>query len=183
MITGSLVAAFLDRDGTLIEDRNFLADPEDVRPLPNAPQAVRLFNAADVLVVVVTNQSGIARGLISESQYAATAERLRDLFESSGAIIDASYYCPHYPDVSGPCECRKPGTLMHRWAANDLGIDLARSFYIGDRLRDVQPAQTLGGIGILVNGPATPPEERTRAAEEFLVVDSLLDAARAALAK
>jgi histidinol-phosphate phosphatase family protein len=183
MSAGSLVAAFLDRDGTLIEDRNFLADPDDVRPLPNAPQAVRLFNAADVLVVVVTNQSGIARGLITEEQYAATAERLRDLFESAGALIDATYYCPHFPDVSGPCECRKPGTLMHRWAARDHGIDLARSYYIGDRLRDIQPAQALGGTGILVNGPATPPDERARASEDFLVVDSLLDAAHAALAK
>lgn len=183
MKPGFLRAAFVDRDGTLIEDRNFLADPDDVRLLPNAAAAVRLFNAADVLVVVITNQSGIARGLITEEQYAATAERLRDLFESAGALIDATFYCPHYPAISGPCECRKPGTLLHRRAAMEYGIDLSQSFYIGDRLRDVQPALALGGTGILVSSASTPPDERMRASEDFLVVDSLLDAAHAALAK
>ncbi|MGQ0641199.1 MAG: D-glycero-alpha-D-manno-heptose-1,7-bisphosphate 7-phosphatase [Gemmatimonadaceae bacterium] len=182
MTSGSLQrAAFLDRDGTLIEDRHFLADPDAVVLLPNAAAAVRTLNAADVLVIVITNQSGIARGLITEAQYAATAEQLRDAFESAGAQIDAMYHCPHFPDISGPCECRKPGTLLHRRAAAEHSIDLARSSYIGDRLRDVQPAQTLGGRGMLVTGPATPAAERESAAHDFLVVDSLMDAAQAAL--
>ena len=176
-------AAFLDRDGTLVEDRHFLADPDGIALMPNAATAVRALNAADILVVVVTNQSGIARGLISEEQYEATAERMRDAFESAGAQIDAMYHCPHFPDISGPCECRKPGTLLYRRAAAEHGIDLERSVYIGDRLRDVQPAHAFGGQGILVAGPHTPPDERDRAAPEYAVVDSLSDAVRAVLAR
>jgi histidinol-phosphate phosphatase family protein len=172
-------AACLDRDGTLIEDRHFLADPDGVVALPNAFVAVKELNAAGILTVVITNQSGIARGFISEAQYAATAQRLRDVFGDAGAAIDAMYHCPHFPDISGPCECRKPGTLLHRRAAQDLGIDLARSAYIGDRLRDVLPAQTLGGTGILVASPHTPEDERRRALRDFVVVDSL----RAAVAE
>ena len=166
-------AAFLDRDGTLIEDRNYLADADGVRPMPNAIAAVRALNRADVLAIVVTNQSGIARGFLTENQYLATAERLRDLFANDGAIIDAMYHCPHFPDISGPCECRKPGTLLHRRAAADYGIDLARSTYIGDRLSDILPAQTLGGTGILVTSPSTPAAEQERATREFTVVSSV----------
>jgi D-glycero-D-manno-heptose 1,7-bisphosphate phosphatase len=174
-------AAFLDRDGTLIEDRHFLNDPDGIVLVPNAAAAVRALNEAGLLVVVITNQSGIARGLITEAQYAATAERLRAEFETAGARIDAMYHCPHFPDISGPCECRKPGTLLYRRAATEHGIDLASSAYIGDRLRDVQPAQAFGGRGILVVGPATPAEERERAATNFVVVESLNAAVSAAL--
>ncbi|HJU75737.1 MAG TPA: HAD hydrolase-like protein, partial [Gemmatimonadaceae bacterium] len=77
------------------------------------------------------------------------------------------------PDISGPCECRKPGTLLHRRAAADYGIDLARSTYIGDRLSDILPAQTLGGTGILVTSPSTPAAEQERATREFTVVSSV----------
>ncbi len=176
-------AAFLDRDGTLIEDRHFLADPEGVVPLPNAMDAVRALNQAGVLAIVVTNQSGIARGLLTEAQYASTAQRLRDLFERAGVHIDGMYHCPHFPDISGPCACRKPGTFLYTRAAADYAIDLQRSAYIGDRLRDVLPAQTLGGRGILIAGPDTPADERERAAAEFTVVDSLAAAVRTALGR
>lgn len=176
-------AVFLDRDGTLIEDRHFLADPAGVVLMPNADEAVRALNGAGVLAIVVTNQSGIARGLLTEEQYAATAQRLVDLFESAGAHIDGTYYCPHFPDVSGPCECRKPGTLLYRRAATEHGIDFQKSAYIGDRLRDVLPAQTLGGSGILIAGRAIPTDERERAAAEFTVVDSLTAAVRVALGR
>ena len=175
-------AAFMDRDGTLIEDKHFLADPDGVTLRPNAAGAVHALNEAGLLVVVITNQSGIARGLLTEAEYAATAERMRAAFERAGARIDAMYHCPHFPEISGPCECRKPGTLLYRRAAKDLGIDLSRSVYIGDRLRDVQPAQALGGRGILVIGPATPVTEREQAASTFVVVDSLNAAVHAALA-
>jgi D-glycero-D-manno-heptose 1,7-bisphosphate phosphatase len=129
----------------------------------------------------VTNQSGIARGLLTEAAYQATADRTRELFAAAGARIDAMYHCPHYPGISGPCECRKPGTLLYRRAATDFGIDLVRSAYIGDRWRDAAPAQTLGGLGILVTGPATPPEELEIAAQHVLVVGSLAEAVDALL--
>ncbi|MEW5917204.1 MAG: HAD-IIIA family hydrolase [Gemmatimonadota bacterium] len=171
-------AAFLDRDGTLIEDRNYLADPDGVVVVPNAAAAVRTLNDAGVLAVIITNQSGIAQGLLTEAQYGATAARTREIFSRAGATIDAMYHCPHFPALSGPCDCRKPGTLLHRRAAHDLGIDLSRSAYIGDRLRDVLPSKTLGGLGILVASPQTPNDERDRAAREFVTATSLDEAVK-----
>lgn len=176
-------AAFLDRDGTLIEDRHFLSDPDSVTPLPNAVAAVRALNGAGVLVAVVTNQSGIARGLLSEEQYRLTAARLRNVFAQAGATIDAMYHCPHFPDITGPCECRKPGTLLFRQAAAEHAIDLARSLYAGDRLRDVLPARALGGFGVLIPGPHTPPEELEEARRDFTVMESLGDAVSLFLAR
>ena len=174
-------AAFLDRDGTLITDVHFLADPDGLVMMPNADHAVRALNDAGVLAIVVTNQSGIARGLITEAQYQATAQRLREVFAAKGARLDGMYHCPHHPDFTGPCECRKPGTLLFRRAAADHGIDLTGSAYIGDRLRDVQPARTLGGLGFLVPVASTPPEEREIAEREFAVVDTLGEAVRSFL--
>ena len=118
-------AVFLDRDGTIIEDIGYLAAAADVRLLPGAAAAIARLNAAGLAVVVVTNQSGIARGLLDEAAYAATARRLDDLLAAQGARLDAHYHCPHHPEFTGPCECRKPGPLLYRRAAEELGIDLS----------------------------------------------------------
>lgn len=151
-------AVFLDRDGTLIEDPGFLAHPGQVRLLPGAAEAVRAVNAAGRLAVVVTNQSGIARGLLTEADYAGTAARLAELLAVAGARLDGQYHCPHLPEITGPCECRKPGTLLYRRAAAELGIALDRSWWIGDKARDVEPAAVLGGAGAVLvgDGPAVP---------------------------
>lgn len=143
-------AVFLDRDGTIIEDVGYLRDPADVSLLPGAALAIGRLNLTDLFVVVVTNQSGIARGLLTLQQYRATQERLDELLGLEGAGIDGHFFCPHFPDVSGPCDCRKPGPLLYRQAAERFGIDLSRSWWVGDRLRDVLPAETFGGRGILV---------------------------------
>ena len=143
-------AVFLDRDGTLIEDRHYLRDPADVRLLPGAADAVRRLNLASVPVVVVTNQSGIARGLLTENDYLDTTRRLDALLAAGGASVAAHYHCPHLPEISGPCECRKPGPLLYRRAATDLALDLTRSWWIGDRVRDIAAALRLGGRGVLV---------------------------------
>ena len=156
-------AAFLDRDGTLIEDANYLADPDRVVLIPGAAEAVRTLNEQSVLVVVVTNQSGIAQGLLTEAEYAATRDRLGRLLQQGGARIDASFHCPHHPDVTGPCECRKPGTLLFRRASEELGIDLAASLYVGDRYRDIAPGLALGGFVRLVPSGSTLEEDLRRA--------------------
>lgn len=168
-------AAFLDRDGTLIEDAVYLADADRVRLLPGAVQAVRVLNSRDVLVVVVTNQSGIAQGLLTEAQYEATRERLVQLMREAGARIDATFHCPHYPEVSGPCECRKPGTLLYRRAAEEFDIDLAASLYVGDRDRDVAPGLTFGGFARLVPSPSTPERDLDLARERGILATSLGD--------
>jgi D-glycero-D-manno-heptose 1,7-bisphosphate phosphatase len=156
-------AAFLDRDGTVIRDANYIADPRDVAVLPDAPHAIRRLNRNGMAVIVVTNQSGIARGLLGTEDYEAVRQRLDDLLAADGAHIDASYMCPHYPDVSGPCDCRKPGLALYRQAIAEHDLDPSRSVFIGDRWRDLAPADTLGGARYLIDLDTTPPEDRDRA--------------------
>ena len=170
---GTRAAVFLDRDGTLIRDVNFIGRPEQVELIPGAADAVRRVNAAGIPAIVITNQSGIARGYFTEADYEKVRDRLDSLLRDGGARVDASYVCPHFPDISGPCECRKPGTLLYRRAARDHALDLAASWYIGDKLRDVIPAQELGGHGILVPSDQTSMAELERARKEFVVEDSL----------
>jgi histidinol-phosphate phosphatase family protein len=145
-------AVFLDRDGTIIEDTGYLKDPERIRLLPGAAGAIARINASGLRAIVVTNQSGIARGLLSEAEYRATQRRLDQLLATSGARVDAHYHCPHLPELTGQCQCRKPGTLLYRQAAERFDLDLGRSWWVGDRARDVLPAAALGGRGILVLG-------------------------------
>ena len=172
-------AAFLDRDGTIIEDVRYIARADDVRLRTGAAEAIRTLNERGVLVVVITNQSGIARGMFSESDYEAVRTRVDAVLAMDGARIDASYYCPHYPDVSGPCDCRKPGTLLYDRAVADMGLDAAASMFAGDRLRDVLPAARYGGTAFLVQAPSTPDAEVTEArAGGVAIVPSLLDAVR-----
>ncbi|MGH8623145.1 MAG: D-glycero-alpha-D-manno-heptose-1,7-bisphosphate 7-phosphatase [Burkholderiales bacterium] len=143
-------AVFLDRDGTIVEDTGFLHEPGKVKLLPRAADGIKRLNEHGYLVVVVTNQSGIARGLYTTADYAAVQRRLGELLTAHGARFDGAYVCPHHPQFTGPCECRKPGVKLYRDAQAALDIDFSRSWWVGDRLADVQPAPTLGGHGILV---------------------------------
>ena len=141
---------FLDRDGTILVEKNYLADPDQVELIPGAIEGLRQLAEEDRLLVVVTNQSGIARGMYGEAEYRAVDARMRDLLEREGVTIAASYHCPHHPEFSGPCRCRKPGTELFERAIRELGIDAAGSWLVGDRLRDVEPAAKLGARGVLV---------------------------------
>jgi D-glycero-D-manno-heptose 1,7-bisphosphate phosphatase len=143
-------AAFLDRDGTIIRDTGFLHDPGQVELLPGAARAIGRFNEAGLRVIVVSNQSGIARGLYPVSAYHAVQARMVELLAAAGARIDASYFCPHHPEFTGPCECRKPGLLLFQQASLDLGIKLNQSIWIGDRPSDIEPGQRLGGRCFLI---------------------------------
>jgi histidinol-phosphate phosphatase family protein len=142
---------FLDRDGTIIEDTGYLRDADQVRLLPGAATAIRRLNEQGFLVIVATNQSGIARGILTRNDYQLTEDRVDALLKAEGAHVDAHYFCPHLPELTGPCDCRKPGVLLYRQAAEQFDIDLAGSWWIGDRLRDVLPAETFGAQGILVH--------------------------------
>jgi histidinol-phosphate phosphatase family protein len=164
-------AVFLDRDGTIIEDTGFPAEPAAVRLLPGAAPAIARLNRAGIPAIVVTNQSGIARGLLDEPAYAAVARRLDALLAAEGARLDADYHCPHHPDITGPCECRKPGPLLYRKAAADHRLQLADSWWVGDRMRDVVPAERLGGRGILI--APFPDPELPQAGARFPVVRDL----------
>ncbi len=143
-------AVFLDRDGTLIQERVYLADPEGVVLMPGATDALRALREAGYALVVVTNQSGIARGLYGEDDYRAVARRFDELLRAAEAPVDLTLYCPHHPDFGEACRCRKPDTGMHREAAEALGVSLTESYYVGDKVADVLPAGELGGRGVLV---------------------------------
>lgn len=172
-------AAFLDRDGTIIHDVDYIARPEQVALMVGAGEAIRALNERGVAVVVVTNQSGIARGLLTLGEYEAVGARLAEVLAVHGARIDATYFCPHYPSITGPCDCRKPGRLLFDRAIADLNLDASASMFAGDRARDVLPARVFGGAGYLVRGATTPPAEVGEAAESgALVVDSLDAAVR-----
>ena len=143
-------AVFADRDGTLIDDTGYLHEPERVRLLPGTAAGIKRLNAAGVLVVSVSNQSGIGRGRYGEAEYQAVQRRLTDLLAASGARLDASYFCPHYPPFTGSCDCRKPHTKLFHDARRDLTIDFRQSWWVGDKISDVSPARELGGKSLLV---------------------------------
>lgn len=170
-------AAFLDRDGTIVAERYYLADPERAELIPGAARALRRFAEAGRALVIVTNQSGIARGLYSEREFEAVQRRIEELLAAEGVVLDGVYHCPHHPDFTGPCTCRKPGLALFRQAARELGLNLARSAFIGDRLKDVLPARLLGGTGILVRTGYGKEQERD-APPEIAVVDDLPAAAQ-----
>jgi D-glycero-D-manno-heptose 1,7-bisphosphate phosphatase len=168
---------FLDRDGTIISDPGYLRDPALVVMLHGAGPAIAQLNRAGLPVIVVTNQSGISRGLLTEAEYTNVAGRLDRLLEPFGARIDASYYCPHAPERDGPCPCRKPGTRLFEQAAAEHRIDLARSWWVGDRLSDVLPAAALGGTGVLVETGQGPTHRDAARTAGFAVVSGLEAAA------
>lgn len=168
-------AVFLDRDGTLIHDRHYLADPAGVELLPGAGDAVARLNRAGYFVVLVTNQSGIGRGFFTEADYEAVHQRVVALLAAEGARLDAEYHCPLAPDAPDPDGMRKPGAGMFLRAAREHDLDLPRSWLIGDRLRDVAPAAQLGAHAILVRGEQTEAEHAGSIA--CFVVDDLNTAA------
>ena len=129
-------AAFIDRDGTLIEEVNFLSRAEDLRFFSFTDEAVRLLKENGFLVVVVTNQSGIGRGIFTEAAMHGIHEAIQGELTRK---IDAFYFCPHLPDEN--CACRKPKTGMIRRAAADFEIDLENSWFVGDKAIDVEAGQ------------------------------------------
>jgi D,D-heptose 1,7-bisphosphate phosphatase len=124
-------AVFLDRDGTIARDVHYCRRVEDFELLPTVPEAIKLLNTNGFKVVVVTNQSGIARGYFTEQTLEQIHQKMKDELANHNAWVDAIYYCPHHPDDG--CDCRKPGTALFLKAARELDIDLARSYVVCSR--------------------------------------------------
>jgi D-glycero-D-manno-heptose 1,7-bisphosphate phosphatase len=148
-------AVFLDRDGTVNEEVGYMRDLSLLTLIPGVGKAVRKLNDAGFLVVLVTNQSGVARGYFPESLVAEAHARLEELLGADGARIDAVYYCPHHPTAGTSvhtrvCACRKPGTGLIDQAARDLAIDVHRSYMVGDKWSDVELGHRAGAASILV---------------------------------
>jgi len=148
-------AVFLDRDGTINEDVGYLSELSHLTLYPWAVDAVRLLNRAGYLVVMVTNQGGIGRQMIRPEFVAELHAVIDQRLAAGGARVDGWYFCPHHPEALVEalrlvCRCRKPAPGMALDAARDLGIDLGRSWVIGDKWIDVQLGQRIGGRGVLV---------------------------------
>ena len=170
-------AVFLDRDGTIMEDAHYIKSPDQVRLIPGAAAAVKRINDAKVPAIVITNQSGLARGIFTLEDYEAVRQHFESLLAREGAHIDASYYCPHHPTITGPCDCRKPGTRMFEDAIRDFKLDPPNVAYVGDRWRDVAASRTLGGRGIMISSHMTKDEDRRKAREDHIETAPSLEAA------
>ena len=148
------IGIFLDRDGTINVEIYFLKNPDELALIPGAAQAIREMNALGVKVFVITNQSGIARGYLTEEDLHLVNKRLVELLQQENAFLDAIYYCKHYFEESAPaeekCTCRKPNIGMLQQAEKEFGIDLKKSFVVGDRFVDVNAGKNAGAISILV---------------------------------
>lgn len=153
---------FLDRDGTLIHDAHYISDPALVRLLPGAASAVARLNAANIPVIIVSNQSGIGRGYFTMDDYEKVRARFMELLGAEGAHVDGSYICPHTSEDH--CICRKPRRGLFEQAIREHNFDADRLVFIGDRWRDVEPFLFYQGArGAMVPSDMTPIEERERA--------------------
>lgn len=152
------ITVFLDRDGTLNEDLGYIKSAAELRLLPGVAASLARLKAAGAKLVVVTNQSGIGRGLLTHKDLEAVHARLQGILEGEEAALDAIYFCPHHPDDG--CRCRKPGTAMVERAASELQLDLRRAYVIGDRAHDIELGNIVGAKTILL--PCTSDDERMR---------------------
>jgi D,D-heptose 1,7-bisphosphate phosphatase len=148
-------AIFIDRDGSINEDIGYVSRPSELVVYPWAAEAIRLVNQSGMKAIVITNQSGIARGLYTEETLHEIHERLREELAHEGARIDAFYYCPHHPRIGGKryrqtCVCRKPQPGMLLRAAREHSIDVSLSYVIGDKSSDMNTATNAGAKGVLV---------------------------------
>jgi D-glycero-D-manno-heptose 1,7-bisphosphate phosphatase len=178
-------AVFLDRDGTLIEESGYLDRLDRLVFYPFSVDAVRLLNRAGWPVVVISNQSGVGRGLVPATFVREAHAHIASRLAEGGARIDAFFYCPHHPEAVLPeyrirCDCRKPEAGMLRAAAGELDLDLARSIVVGDRWDDVGAARAAGARGVLVRtGYGRRAEAGPR---EGLNADAIVDNLAAAVA-
>ncbi len=185
-MTGGRIAVFLDRDGTLNEEVDTLRTPDELRLIPGAGDAVRTLNTLGIITCVISNQSGVARGIISEADLVPIHARLRAGLGQSGATVDTIYYCPHHPTEGVPpyrlaCDCRKPRPGMLLRAEREFGIDLGRSFVIGDRLADVLAGKAVNATTVLVltgYGNTSAAECRRENVTPDLIAPSIVEAVR-----
>ena len=173
-------AIFLDRDGTLNVEKHHLFRVEDWQWEQKAKWALSQFQRAGFLLIVVSNQSGIARGFYKAADVQKLHAWVQQDLAAENIKIDAYYYCPHHPELSGPCQCRKPGTQMLEQAAVDLNVDIGRSWIIGDKLSDLQAGIGCGLKGALVRtgygrGEA---QKLSRSSGKVEVFDTLAAAAK-----
>ena len=166
-------AFFLDRDGVVVEQVHYLCDPEQTRLEKGVAEAIRRMHSKGYLVVVITNQSGVARGKFTMNEVELVHKKIAELLAETGEKIDAFYICPHHPDHDGVCPCRKPAPGLILQAAKELDIDLAASVMIGDKLSDVKCGKnaSLKASALIATGYGTGEREKPEAAGVDFVRD------------
>lgn len=184
----SVAAIFLDRDGVLTREDEWVLSPAQVELLPGAAEGVRALNDAGVPAIVVTNQSALARGWIDDAGLAAIHARMSALLAAAGARVDAVYHCPHHPtegvgDLRRACDCRKPEPGMLLRAARERAIDLASSWMVGDAARDVEAARAAGvRTALVMTGKGSTERARIAPAPD-VVAANLAEAVREILTR
>ncbi len=148
-------AIVMDRDGTVCDEVGYVNHVSRIRLLPRSAAAIRRARDAGFGTVIVTNQAGVARGYFDEDLIHRVHDRVREMLAEGGAAVDAIYYCPHHPDAGSEpyrreCDCRKPRPGMLLRARDELGVDLARSYMVGDSMRDIEAGKRVGATTILV---------------------------------
>lgn len=151
---------FLDRDGTLNPDPGYINSPDQFELFPGVPEALARLKRAGARLIVVTNQSGVARGFLTRNDLDAVHRKLKRLLDVAGTSLDSIYFCPHHPDDG--CGCRKPNRGMIDQAVEEWGVNLDRSYLIGDHIRDIELAKRIGARSVLVTTGVIPPEEAER---------------------
>jgi len=180
-------AFFLDRDGTLIEENQYISSPEQIEIIDGNFDAIRLMNEAGYLVIIISNQSGVARGYFKEDTVPIINSSIEKIFADKNCTIDAFYYCPHFPEGIVPeysiiCDCRKPKTGLIKQAEKDFDIDLSKSYFIGDRLTDVQCGRNAGMEGILLlTGYGKKALAETNEQQDFRIFNNLFEAMKCIL--
>jgi D,D-heptose 1,7-bisphosphate phosphatase len=175
-------AVFFDRDGTLNYDPGYLGNPDKVELFEGVPEQIKkLKDEFGFLIVVISNQSGITRGIISEDDVKAVNLKINQILKDNGTSIDAFYYCPFHPDYDNEekCKCRKPSPFMVFEASNDLDLDLSKSYFVGDTISDIQCGRNAGVKTILIKSSFNKEEIIELKKEEFspnFVSENFIDA-------
>jgi D-glycero-D-manno-heptose 1,7-bisphosphate phosphatase len=172
-------AVFLDRDGTIVEDVGYLSTPDQIKFIPGAIEAIKKLNEAGYKVVVISNQAGVARGLITEDMLQTIDKTLHRFILNGGAHLDGVYYCPHHPEYGvypyhQACECRKPHPGLIKRAQRDLNLDLSASYMIGDKATDIEAGKRAGTKTILVlSGRGKEEKEKLKEKPNYVAEDLL----------
>ncbi len=172
-------AVFLDRDGVINKEVNYLSDPDDFDFIEGSIEALRILRNKDFMLFIITNQSSIARGYFTEEILSKIHHKMKITLKNEGVTLDKIYFCPHHPDFTGPCECRKPNPGMILKAKNQFNIDLSKSYMVGDTLNDIKTGKNANCITVLVlTGYGKEEQKKIDQVKPNFVFQNLLDFAK-----